>query len=242
MNSVKVLDVKHHTEKLFTFVTERPQTFRFNTGEFIMLGLNDPQTGKPIMRAYSMVSTKYDDHLEFYSIKVPNGPLTSMLKDIQIGSEIFLSKKPTGSLVVDYVHKKENLVLLSTGTGIAPFVSIVTDPETYNRFENVYLFHTVRKLAELAHVIRLTELQQEMYPNLEYIHTVTEEPHEREGRFWDYIEDYLPAGFQQQRDSVMVCGSPELNKHCREYFTGMGWEEGNHGELGDFLLERAFAG
>lgn len=242
MHSVKVLRIKHHTEKLFTFVTERPQSFRFNTGEFIMLGINDPDSGKPIMRAYSIVSTKYDDYLEFYSIKVPDGPLTSKLQHIQPGDEILLSKKPTGSLVIDYAHKKKNLVLLSTGTGIAPFVSMVSDPETYERFENVYLFHTVRTKSELAHKVKMVRLQSEMFPNLEYIDTVTQDSHDREGRFWDYIEDYLEGGFDKQRDAVMVCGSPELNKHCRTMFTDMGWEEGNQGEMGDFLLERAFAG
>jgi ferredoxin--NADP+ reductase len=240
--SVKVQRIKHHTEKLFTFTTERPQSLRFKTGEFIMLGLNDPDSGKPIMRAYSIVSTKYDDYLEFYSIKVPNGPLTSKLQNIKIGDEILLSKKPTGSLVIDYAYQKKNLVLLSTGTGIAPFVSMVRDPETYDKYENVYLFHTVRQQRELAHKVGLVRLQSEMFPNLEYIDTVTEEDYVRPGRFWHYIEDYLPGGFDKERDAVMVCGSPELNKYCRNYFTGMGWEEGNQGEMGDFLLERAFAG
>ena len=231
-----VLEIQHYSDRLFSFKTTRDKSFRFKNGEFCMIGLQGEK--RPLLRAYSIVSTNYDDHLEFLSIKVPNGPLTSKLQNIQIGDEILINPKTTGSLVVDYLTPKENLVMLATGTGIAPFVSIAQDPETYSRFKRVYLFHTVRNVDEITYQKQLNSIAEDM--PLVYIPTVTREVYEREGRFWSYIEHYLPNGFLKERDGVMVCGSPSMNKECRTFFTTLNWQEGNTGEMGDFMLERAF--
>ena len=238
MNTEIVTEVKHHSDRLFSFKTTRNKSFRFKNGEFCMLGLDiEP---KPILRAYSIVSANYDDHLEFLSIKVPEGPLTSRLQHLQIGDEVLVNTKCTGSLVIDYVYKKKNLILLATGTGAAPFMSIAHDIETYEKFENVYLFHTVRNKNELAYLDTLISLEADLA--FKYIPTVTREPFERHGRFWQHIDSFLEGGFKKNRDCVMVCGSPEMNKECRNFFTGLSWEEGSTGENGDFMLERAFAG
>jgi ferredoxin/flavodoxin---NADP+ reductase len=241
MHTVSVTEVKHYSDRLFSFQTNRPKSFRFKNGEFAMIGLPaDKCEGKQLFRAYSIVSTCYDDHIEFLSIKVPNGPFTELLQHLQLGDEIVIKPKTVGSLVIDYLKPKQNLVMLSTGTGIAPFMSIIGDHETYDKFENVYLFHTVRNIDELSYIEKIEELV-DIFPNLVYINTVTREPYIRSGRFWNYIEDYLPSGFTKSSDAVMVCGSPELNKTCRTLFKSLEWEEGNTGECGDFLLERAFA-
>lgn len=173
---------------------------------------------------------------------MPDGPLTSRLQNVQVGDELILGRKPAGSLLVDAVDSKENLVLLSTGTGIAPFVPIVQDPWTYERFDRVYLFHTVRHSSELAHKEKLTNLV-DFSENFVYICTVTDEPDYdgRKGRFWEHLEAYLPAGLDRDRDSVMVCGSPQLNEHCRSILTETGWVESTPSIMGDFALERAFA-
>ena len=232
----KVLEVQHYSDRLFSFKTTRDRSFRFKNGEFAMIGLYvEP---RPIFRAYSVVSTNYEDHLEFLSIKVPDGPLTSRLQHIQPGDEILLKAKCTGSLVIDYLKPTENLVMLSTGTGIAPFMSIARDYETYERFKNIYLFHTVREKAELSYRPELAMLEGDF--NFKYIESVTREDYPRKGRFWEHIEEFLPGGLTLGRDSVMVCGSPDLNKQCREQFRQSGWVEGNTGEAGDFMLERAF--
>lgn len=238
----KVLSVKHYTDRMFSFTTTRSPTFRFKNGEFAMIGLDAEP--RPIFRAYSIVSTNYDDYLEFFSIKVPDGPLTSRLQHIRPGDEILIKPKTTGSLVTDYLIPKPGLVMLATGTGIAPFVSIARDPATYERFEAVYLFHTVRESAELGYLDSMRELEKEYAESMmpfKYVETVTRQPYCRQGRFWDHLNDYFPYGLQKEAHGVMVCGSPELNKQCREMFTGMGWLEGNTGEMGDFMLERAFA-
>ena len=242
MHEITVTDVTHHTEKLFSILTTRPDTFKFVNGEFVMIGLPTDE-GKPLLRAYSIVSTQWDEHLEFYSIKVPDGPLTSKLQHVKPGDKMVMGRKATGSLLVDAVYSKPNLVLLSTGTGVAPFVPIVQDPWSYDRFERVYLFHTVRHSKELAFEKKFADMV-DMYPNFKYISTVTEEPRYqyRQGRFWQHLEEFLPNGFQKDRDSVMVCGSPELNTYCRDYFGELGWVESSPtGIPGDFALERAFA-
>jgi ferredoxin--NADP+ reductase len=238
MNHETVIEVEHYTDRLFRFKTTRDRSFRFSAGEFAMIGL--PIEQKHLFRAYSVCSTPYDDFLEFYSIKVPDGPLTSRLQHIKVGDDILVKPKVTGSLVVDYATPKQNLVMLATGTGVAPFMSIVRDFHSYERFEKLYLFRTVRTADELAFQKELIAMQQEL--PFTYIDTVSQEPYVRQGRFWHHIDKYLPGGLTKERDAVMVCGSPELNKHCRTTFTEQGWQEGNTGEMGDFLLERAFAG
>lgn len=237
MNKEQVTEITHYSDRLFSFKTTRERTFRFKNGEFAMIGLElEP---KNIMRAYSIVSTNYDDHLEFLSIKVADGPLTSKLQNIQIGDEVLVKPKCTGSLVCDYLIPKTNLIMLATGTGIAPFISIAKDPATYDRFDNVYLFHTVREVNEITYNEALIELE-DMVP-FTYIPSVTRETYSRTGRFWDHIEPTLGRRLKKELDAVMVCGSPSLNKQCRQQFTDETWEEGNTGEMGDFMLERAFA-
>lgn len=242
MHSVEVTSVTHYNDRLFSFTTNRPRTFRFKNGEFAMIGLPEEKYkgSKQVFRAYSLVSTNYDDHIEFLSIKVPNGPLTSILQQVQEGDEILIKPKTVGSLVIDYLKSTENLVMLATGTGIAPFMSIINDFATYDKFENIYLFHTVRSANELAYIEQIDNLI-EIFPKLKYVDTVSQEQYIRQGRFWNYIPNFLPGGLTKGRDSVMVCGSPDLNKSCRTMFKSLGWQEGNVGENGDFLLERAFA-
>lgn len=201
-----------------------------------MIGFN--KLNSNIYRAYSIVSTNYEDHLEFLSIKVEGGPFTSGLKLLKQGDSLSLKPKSTGSLVIDYLIPKDNLILLSTGTGIAPFMSIVNDPFTYERFKNVYLFHTVRNKNELCYKTRLNMLEKNLPFN--YVESVTKEDYFRKGRFWNFINEYLPNSFNKKDMSIMVCGSPELNKECRSLFLQNQWVEGNTGEMGDFLLERAF--
>ena len=237
MYTEKVLEVQHYSNRLFSFKTTRNRSFRFKNGEFAMIGLD--ASPRPIFRAYSIVSTNYDEHLEFLSIKVEDGPLTSKLKNIVPGDEILIKPKCTGSLVIDYLKPTENLVMLSTGTGIAPFMSIVRDYLTYEQYKNVYLFHTVREKKELSYRPELALIEGDL--PFRYIESVTREEYPRKGRFWEYIEEFLPGGLTLGRDSVMVCGSPDLNKQCREQFIQSGWVEGNTGETGDFMLERAFA-
>jgi len=238
MNTETVLSVIHYSDSMFSFKTTRNKSFRFESGEFAMIGLHSEKYSRDIFRAYSVCSTPYDDHLEFLSIKVEDGPLTSMLQHIQPGDEIMVKPKTTGSLVIDYLHPKENLVMLSTGTGIAPFMSIVRDYRTYERFQNIYLFHTTRKVAELGYLQELRDLEQEL--PFKYVDSVTREQYNRTGRFWDHIVEVLGTDLFVERDGVMVCGSPSLNKQCRTGFSASGWQEGNTGEMGDFLLERAF--
>ena len=240
MITEKVTEVKHYSDRLFSFKTTRNLGFRFKNGEFAMIGLPAEKEGdRPIFRAYSVASTNYDDHLEFLSIKIEDGPLTSRLQKIKVGDDILVKTKTTGSLVIDYLKPTKNLVMLSTGTGIAPFMSICRDlVDTYDRFENIFLFHTVREKNELAYRPELALLETDL-PFM-YIESVTREDYPRTGRFWDYIDEFLPGGLTLGRDSVMVCGSTDLNKQCRKEFTEQGWVEGNLGEAGDFMLERAF--
>lgn len=238
MNRETVTSIQHYSDRLFSFRTTRDPGFRFKNGEFAMIGLDvEP---RPIFRAYSMVSTCYEEELEFLSIKVPDGPLTSRLQHIQVGDEILIKPKTTGSLCIDYLDPKQNLVLLSTGTGIAPFMSIVKDPETYDRYQQVYLYHTVREVAELSYLDQLRELEQQI-PEFHYVESVTREDYQRTGRFWDHIPGTLGHELNPELDAIMVCGSPELNRITRTQFTEGGWSEGNQGEMGSFLLERAFA-
>ena len=230
----KVLRITHYSDSMFSFRTTRDRSFRFKNGEFCMIGLNG------IFRAYSIVSTNYDDYIEFLSIKVPDGPLTSKLQQIRAGDIIDIKPKTTGSLCVDYLQPKENLILLCTGTGVAPFMSVVRDFETYDRFEKVHIYHTTRLVSEQVYRDEMKEAA-EHFP-LSYTGTVTQEPHDNAGRFWSYLEADFTAELDKKDNAIMVCGSPSLNKQCRTKFSEMGWQEGNHGEMGDFLLERAFAG
>jgi ferredoxin--NADP+ reductase len=250
MNRVKITDVVHYTDRLFKFRTTRPKTFRFRAGEFVLIGLDHwsekLQKNKPILRAYSMTSGPYDDELEFYSIKVPDGPLTSKLQHIKVGDELILGDRPTGTLVTTNITLGGNLWLMGTGTGIAPFMSLLRDPEIYEQFDNIYLTWTTR-----------THREQEAYaPILEtgihkctYIPTLTqEEPlnyeglvHKYKGRITNLIKDGTVFNeATPENDKVMLCGSMEFNLEMKEYLEERGWEEGSRQTIGTFVLEKAF--
>jgi len=248
----EVLTVHHWTDRLFSFTTTRDTALRFSNGHFTMIGLrvND----KPLLRAYSIVSPNYEEHLEFLSIKVPDGPLTSRLQHIQVGDKIIVGRKPTGTLLIDYLLPGKNLYLLSTGTGMAPFLSVIRDPDTYERFDKVVLVHGVREVKELAYHDYLTqELPQHEFlgemirEKLLYYPTVTREPFKNQGRLTDAIESGklfsdlgLPA-FNPTDDRVMICGSPQMLKDLKRMLEARGFNEGNTTKPGDFVIERAFA-
>jgi len=248
----EVLTVHHWTDRLFSFTTTRDQALRFSNGHFTMIGLR--VDGKPLLRAYSIVSPNYEEHLEFLSIKVPDGPLTSRLQHIQVGDKIVVGRKPTGTLLIDYLLPGKNLYLLSTGTGMAPFLSIIRDPDTYERFEKVILVHGVREVKELAYHDYLTqELPQHEFlgemvrQQLLYYPTVTREPYKNQGRLTDAIENGklfadlgLPA-LDPTRDRVMICGSPQMLKDLKRMLEERQFKEGNTSTPGDFVIERAFA-
>ena len=247
-----VLSVHHWTDRLFSFTTTRDMGLRFSNGHFTMIGLT--VNNKPLLRAYSIVSPNYEEHLEFLSIKVPDGPLTSRLQHIQVGDSIIVGRKPTGTLLIDYLLPGKNLYMLSTGTGMAPFLSVLRDPETYERFEKVILVHGVRQVNELAYHDYLTqelpqhELLGEMVTSqFLYYPTVTREPYQHMGRITDLMESGqlfadlgLPA-LDPTQDRVMICGSPQMLKDLKSLLEQRGFQEGNTTRPGDFVIERAFA-
>ena len=247
----KVTEIHHWTDKTFSFKTTRDMSFRFKNGEFAMIGLEID--GKPLLRAYSVVSPNHEDHLEFLSIKVPNGPLTSKLQHIKIDDEIIVNSKPTGTLVCDYLLPGRNLFLFSTGTGLAPFMSIVRDPETYEKFEKIILTHTVRTSKELAYKDLLTNLNKdEIYSevtknNFIYFNTVTREKWDNEGRITDWIKKntlWKKVGvesFEPEIDRVMICGSEEMTFDLKKIFEKLGSKEGSTKIQGGFVIEKAFA-
>ncbi len=249
--SEKVLTVHHWTDSLFSFTTTRDPSFRFQNGQFTMIGISIE--GKPLMRAYSMVSANYDETLEFLSIKVPNGPLTSKLMHIQPSDTLLVNSKAVGTLILQNLLPGKNLYLLSTGTGMAPFMSIIKDPETYERFEKVILVHGTRQKAELAyhdylqHDLPQNEFFGEQVRNqFIYYPTVTREAFVNQGRITDLLASgKLESGaglppIDNARDRVMICGSPEMLRDLKNMFAARGWEEGNMSEPGHFVIERAF--
>ena len=247
-----VLSVRHWTENLFSFRTTRAPTFRFRSGQFIMMGLEDG--GKPLVRAYSLASAHYEDELEFFSIKVPDGPLTSKLQHVKKGDSVLVGRKPTGTLLIDILKPGRALYLLGTGTGLAPYLSIVKDPETYERFERVVIVHGCRFIKELAYGEYLSkelpadELVGDLVrEKLTYHPTVTREPFRNQGRISLALESGklaqavgLPP-VDPAHDRFMLCGSPAMLSELRTLLAGRGFEEGNHGEPGDFVIEKAFA-
>ena len=251
-NEETVLSVHHWTDKLFTFTTTRDPALRFSNGHFTMIGLR--VNNKPLLRAYSIVSANYEEHLEFLSIKVPDGPLTSKLQHIKVGEKIIVGKKPTGTLVIDYLTPGKHLYLLSTGTGLAPFMSIIRDPETYERFEQVILVHGVRTKDELAYHDLVTEhlpahefLGDMVTSKLRYYPTVTREAYKNMGRVTELMETGkmfadlgLPA-LDAEHDRVMICGSPGMLRDLKHMLEGRGFKEGNTSTPGTFVIERAFA-
>ncbi len=249
--SETVIDIKHWTNKTFSFKTTRNKTFRFKNGEFAMIGLE--VENKPLLRAYSIASPNHEDHLEFLSIKVPNGPLTSKLQHIKLKDEILINSKSTGTLVCDYLLPGRNLFLLSTGTGLAPFMSIIRDPETYEKFNKVILTHTVREVKELAYKDFLENLNNDqLYSeitkgNFLYFNSVTRENFERTGRITTWINEnkltnYLNIeNFDPKLDRVMICGSEDMTFDLKTLFEKKGSSEGSTQIQGGFVIEKAFA-
>jgi ferredoxin--NADP+ reductase len=251
---VRVTNVHHWNERLFSFTTERAPGFRFENGHFTMVGL--PLDGKPALRAYSIASANYEDHLEFLSIKVEDGRLTSHLQHIQAGDEVLLGSKPVGSLVLTDLHPGRHLFLLATGTGLAPFMAIVRDPDTYARYERVILVHGVRQVSDLAYKDYLTrELPQHEYlgeqvrAQLLYYPTVTREPFVHQGRITDLLESGrleadlgLPA-IDPEHDRAMICGSVAMLQDLSALLDRRGFSVSpSQGVAGDYVIERAFVG
>ncbi|MDR3464114.1 MAG: ferredoxin--NADP reductase [Beijerinckiaceae bacterium] len=250
-NEERVLSVHHWTDRLFSFRTTRDPSFRFRSGQFTMIGI--PVNGKPLLRAYSVASGFYEDELEFFSIKVQDGPLTSRLQHLKEGDTLLVSRKPTGTLVLDNLSPGKHLYLLGTGTGLAPFLSVIKDPETYERFEKVIVVHGVRHVADLAYSEIITEVLPKdeligelVRDQLIYYPTVTREPFRNQGRITALIQsgklfsDIGLPPMNRDDDRFMLCGSPQMIAEVRELLDAKGWQEGNHGEPGQFVIEKAF--
>ncbi|KQI68744.1 ferredoxin-NADP reductase [Loktanella sp. 3ANDIMAR09] len=259
-----VTAVQHYTDKLFSFRVTRPASLRFRSGEFVMIGLMGdphPETGKqkPLLRAYSIASPAWDDELEFYSIKVENGPLTSKLQHIQPGDQIILRPKPVGTLVHDALLPGKRLYMFATGTGFAPFASLLREPETYERFDEVIVTHTCRDVAELTYGANLIAdlkqdemmielLGQEALDKIRYYPTTTREKSDKMGRITTLIENgdlFTDLGvppLNAQDDRAMVCGSLAFNKDIAALMEAAGLHEGANSEPGEFVIEKAFVG
>jgi ferredoxin--NADP+ reductase len=254
---VDVTWIRHWTDQYFSFGVTRPASFRFRSGEFVMIGLPGAVGGKPILRAYSIASPAWAEELEFFSIKAPDGPLTSRLQKIMPGDQILMAKKPTGTLVADALRPGKRLWLLGTGTGLAPWLSVARDPDVYEAFGKVIVTHCVRRVADLAY----RDLFERDLPNHEifgemakaqllYLPTVTREAFNRMGRITELIESgrlFADAGLSQTRfdpaeDRVMLCGSMGMIKDMSQVLEAQGMKEGSNSEPGDFVLERAFVG
>ena len=247
----KVVSVKHYTERLFQFRITRPASFRFRSGEFVMIGL--PNAEKPVFRAYSIASPSWDEELEFFSIKVPGGPLTEHLQKIQPGDTILMRKKPVGTLVNDALIPGKRLWMFSTGTGIAPFASVMRDPETYEKFEQVILCHTCREAAELTYgfeTVAATKADplvgEEASAQLVHYATTTREESPRMGRITDLIqsgkvfEDLGVPPLDPATDRGMICGSMEFLKDTKAILEAAGLTEGANSKPAEFVVERAF--
>lgn len=248
-----VLFVKHYTDRMFAFRITRPPAFRFRSGEFVMIGLEQPN-GKPLLRAYSIASPSWDEELEFFSIKVPDGPLTSRLQKIQPGDTVLLGRKSTGTLVHDALTPGKRLYLFSTGTGIAPFASIIRDPETYERFESVILTHTCREAAELRYgqdlvaALKDDPLVGEHAHRLTHYTTCTREPWVSQDRITTAIEsgklfnDLGLPPLNPAEDRVMICGSMDMIADTKALVERAGLNEGSNASPAEFVVEKAFVG
>ncbi|MDE1158736.1 MAG: ferredoxin--NADP reductase [Neorhizobium sp.] len=248
-----VLSVEHYTDRLFRFRMTRPAGFRFRSGEFAMIGLMVGE--KPVYRAYSIASPAWDEELEFFSIKVPDGPLTSHLQMIKPGDTVLMRKKPTGTLVLDALTPGKRLYMFSTGTGIAPFASLIRDPETYEKFEEVILTHTCRDVAELKYGIDLVDeirnhefLSELAGDKLKLYSTTTREDYPHQGRITDLIEngklftDLGVAALDPKIDRGMICGSAAMLKDTKDLLEKSGLTEGANNKPSEFVIERAFVG
>ena len=252
LSTETVLSVHHWNDTLFSFTCTRDPGLRFINGQFVMIGLE--VNGKPLIRAYSVASANWEEHLEFYSIKVQNGPLTSRLQHIQPGDTLLIGRKPTGTLLISDLHPGRNLYLLGTGTGLAPFMSVIQDPEVYERFEKVILVHGVRYVNEVAYHQFITEhlpknefFGDAVRDKLIYYPTVTREPFENQGRLTDLMRSgklFADIGLppiNPQDDRAMICGSPAMLDETSEVLDSFGLKISPRiGEPGDYLIERAF--
>lgn len=244
--------VQHWTPSLFSFRTTRDPALRFSSGQFVMVGLQK-EDGKPLVRAYSIASPAWHEELEFYSIKVPDGPLTSRLQNIKVGDQVLIGRKPTGTLVLDGLKPGKRLYMLGTGTGLAPWLSLARDPEVYDRFDEVIVTHTVREVADLNYrELFETELANDeilsevIGGKLKYYPTVTREPFKTQGRITDLIEsgkffeDIGCPPWDPAVDRVMLCGGPSVLVDLKKQLLDRGFEEGSIANPGDFVLEKAF--
>ena len=247
----RVTGVQHWTDTLFTFTTTRNPGFRFQSGQFAMIGLE--VDGRPLLRAYSLASAHHEEHLEFFSIKVPDGPLTSRLQHLKVGDRILVNGKPTGTLVLGSLMPGRNLYLMATGTGLAPFLSIIKDPETYERYDKVVLVHGCRTVAELAYERLITQdlpehefLGELVTEKLVYHPTVTREPFRNSGRLTEIIatnrlfEETGLDTLDPAHDRMMMCGSPAMLKDLVGIVREMGFAEGNSSAPGQYVIEKAF--
>ena len=248
----RVLSVRHWTDAYFSFTTTRDDGLRFDNGQFVMIGLE--VNGRPLMRAYSIASANWEEHLEFFSIKVPDGPLTSRLQHIQPGDDLLVSRKPTGTLLISDLHPGRNLYLMGTGTGLAPFLGVVKDPETYERFDRVILTHGVRNIADLAYHDYITrELPRHEYlgevisEKLLYYPAVSREPFRHAGRLTTLMEsgqmmrDLGLEALDPDKDRAMSCGSPQMLADFRSLLDGRGFIAAPRiGTPGQYVFERAF--
>lgn len=250
-----VTRVQHWNEHLFSFAITRPASFRFRSGEFVMLGLPDGQ--RPLLRAYSIASPSYDETLEFLSIKVPDGPLTSRLQTIRDGDPVFLGRKPTGTLVTDALRPGRRLFLLATGTGLAPFLSLVRDPDLYDAFSQIVLIHSVRRVSDLAYRDALESqladdplISEQAQAQFHYIPTVTREPFPTSARIGTLFDDGTafrapiagPAKLDPAEDRLMLCGSMAMIREQAAALDALGFTEGSNAAPGDYVIERAFVG
>jgi ferredoxin--NADP+ reductase len=250
-NQETVISVHHWTDRLFSFKTTRNPAFRFQNGQFTMIGVE--VKGRPLMRAYSLVSANYEEKLEFLSIKVADGPLTSRLQHLKEGDPILVSRKATGTLILDNLSPGRNLYLLGTGTGLAPFLSVIKDPETYERFERVVIVHGVRWIAELAYGDLISDalpndefVGESIRAKLTYYPTVTREPFRNNGRISLLMtngklhSDVGLPPISKEDDRFMLCGSPAMLGDIRAILKDKAFVEGNHGAPGHYVVEKAF--
>tara|TARA_B110001454_G_C12719524_1_gene434105 strand:- start:950 stop:1795 length:846 start_codon:yes stop_codon:yes gene_type:complete len=255
-----VTKVEYWTDWLFSFRVTRPKSFRFRSGEFVQVGLTgfkywSSNNGNPLLRAYSIASPNWDDELEFYSIIIPDGPLTSILKNVQVGDNVILKPKATGTLVLDTLRPGKRLFMFSSGTGIAPFASLIRDPETYEKFDQIILTHTCREVKELNYSKSIIEAIKDdpligkyVPEKLFYYPTVTREPFVTNGRITKLIEtgqifqDLCLEAFNPDTDRAMICGSMGLNKDIKKILEGYGLKEGANSRPAEFVLEKAFLG
>ena len=258
VNKETVLEVEHFTDRLVRIKTTRNKTLRFRDGEFLMIGLDHfsekLQKNKPIMRAYSVISPSHQETLEFYSIKVPDGPLTSRFQHIKVGEEILVNTKSVGTLITTNVKSGRTLYMMATGTGISPFLALARGFDIYDNYDNVVLLHGVRNVTDLSFDDYLNNLNEdEIYKEItqgkfKYYPTVTREEFKHEGR----VTDAMYSGkvqkalgleeFDKEKDRVMICGSMEMNLELQEYFEGLGLTEGTMKAPGEYVLEKAFVG